>query len=184
MKLYLQFNLDCTDITEVSSCKELMEELPKKKFTHLILDIILTDGSTLEVMPGIIKDYPGTELLIFSMQPEEIYGVALKEYGIRHYISKSADEEEIISSLHKFLQNETPVPSPAQYAANPFQSLSPRELEILHYVLKAVGTKEIAEILNVTMDKVTALETNIYEKTNANDIKELIKLATLYNVNF
>jgi len=184
MKLYLQFNLDCTDITEVSSCNELMTELGKKKFTHLILDIILTDGSTLEVIPDIREAYPEIELLIFSMQPQDIYGQALEEYGIRYYISKTSDEEEIISSLHKFLQNETPAPSPTHNTVNPFKTLARRELEVLHYVLKGADTKEIAEILNLKMNTVFTLETCIYEKTNAGNIKELIELATLYNVNF
>jgi hypothetical protein len=30
-----------------------MKELVKKKYTHLVLDIILSDGSTLEVIPNI-----------------------------------------------------------------------------------------------------------------------------------
>ena len=42
-----------TDITEVGNCNDLMKELVKKKYTHLILDVILSDGSTLEIIPNI-----------------------------------------------------------------------------------------------------------------------------------
>jgi len=186
LKLYMQVNLGYTDIHEVGSCNELMKELVKKKYTHVVLDIILSDGSTLEVIPNIRRVYHDLQILIFSMQPAEIYGEALKQYGINFYLSKTAGEEEIINVLQKFLNNELPASRPAatQYIDNPFSSLAPRELEILHYVLKGIGTKGIAETLNLKMNTVSTIKTRIYEKTNAKNIKELIELATLYNVNY
>jgi len=186
LKLYMQVNLGYGDITEVGSCNELMKELVKKKYTHVVLDIILSDGSTLEVIPNIRRVFPELQILVFSMQPAEIYGEALKQYGIQYYLSKTAGEDEIISVLQKFLQNELPVTNPAglQNIDNPFTLLAPRELEILHYVLKGVGTKGIAETLNLKMNTVSTIKNRIYEKTNASNIKELIELATLYNVNY
>jgi two-component system, NarL family, invasion response regulator UvrY len=185
LKLNIQLNLGYTDMGEVSTCHELMNELVKKRYTHLILDIILSDGSTLEVIPNIRRVYPDLHMLVFSMQPAEIYGEALKQYGINYYLSKSVGEEEMIHILQKFLQNEVPVRrNNIQHNDNPFTSLAPRELEILHYVLNGNGTKEIAETLNLKMSTVSTLKTRIYEKTNAGNIKELMELATLYNVNY
>lgn len=185
LKLNVQLTLGYTDIEEVATCSELMKELVKKKYTHLILDIILSDGSTLEVIPNIRRVYPDLHILVFSMQPAEIYGEALKQYGIHFYLSKSVGDEEIIQVLQKFLQNEKPVRrTNIQHHDNPFTTLAPRELEILHYVLKGIGTKEIAETLNLKMNTVSTIKTRIYEKTNAGNIKELIELATLYNVNY
>jgi two-component system, NarL family, invasion response regulator UvrY len=145
LKLYLQLNLGYTDITEAGSCHELMKELVKKKLTHLVLDIILADGSTLEVIPNIRRVYPDLHIMVFSMQPAEVYGEALKQYGIQYYLSKSAGEEEIIHVLKQFTQNETPSRKSQEirHQDNPFTALAPRELEILHYVLKGIGTKEI-----------------------------------------
>ncbi|HMW65718.1 MAG TPA: response regulator transcription factor [Chitinophagaceae bacterium] len=186
LKLHLQLTLGYTDITEVGNCNDLMKELVKKKYTHLILDVILSDGSTLEIIPNIIKVYPGLHILVFSMQPAEIYGEAMKQYGIHYYLSKSAGDEEIIQMLRKFLKNEAPVRriQSVPKTENPFTTLSPRELEILHYVLKGMGTKEIAENLNLKMNTVSTVKARIYEKTNAVNIKELLELATLYNVNY
>lgn len=99
LKLYLQLNLGYSDIQEVDSCGGLMKELIKKRYTHLILDIILADGSTLEVIPNIRRVYPDLHIMIFSMQPAEIYGEAVKQFGINYYLSKSAGEEEIILAL-------------------------------------------------------------------------------------
>jgi DNA-binding NarL/FixJ family response regulator len=185
LKLHMQLTLGYDDISEVATCNELMKELVKNKYTHLILDIILSDGNTLEVIPNIRRVYPDLHILVFSMQPAEIYGEALKQYGINFYLSKSVGDDEMILVLQKFIQNEAPVRrTNIQHQDNPFKTLAPRELEILHYVLKGIGTKEIAETLNLKMNSVSTMKTRIYEKTNAGNIKELMELATLYNVNY
>jgi two-component system, NarL family, invasion response regulator UvrY len=185
LKLYVQLNLGHTDITEVSSCNGLMNELVKKKYTHLVLDIILSDGSTLEVIPNIKRVYPNLNIMVFSMQPVEVYGEALKQYGISYYLSKTVGEDEIIEMLRQFINNQAPVIKRQPVTKdNPFSALAPRELEILHYVLKGVGTKEIADTLNLKMNTISTLKTRIYEKTNAGNIKELMELATLYSVNY
>lgn len=186
LKLYIQLNTGFTDIHEAGSCNELMRELVKKRYTHLVLDIILSDGSTLEVIPNIKRVYPELKIMIFSMQPAEVYGEALKQYDIHSYLSKSVGEEEIILRLQRFLKDEeSPKRNSAPaYQENPFAALSPRELEILHYVLNGIGTKDISDTLNLKMSTVSTLKNRIYQKTNAGNIKELMELATLYSVNY
>lgn len=185
LKLYMQLNLGYSEIHEASSCAELMKELIKHKYTHLVLDIILADGNTLEVIPNIRKLYPDLQIMIFSMQPTEIYAEAMRQYGVEYYLSKSSVEEEIISVVQKFLSNELKQErKKVNTSSNPFVALAPRELEILHYVLKGMGTKEIGETLNLKMNTISTIKTRIFQKTEANNLKELIELATLYNVNY
>jgi two-component system, NarL family, invasion response regulator UvrY len=186
LKLYLQLNLSYTNITEVATCHDLMNELVKKKYTHLVLDLILSDGNTLEIIPNIRRVYPELNIMVFSMQPHEVYGEALKQYGINYYMFKSVGEEEIIENLRKFLKNESlgKKNSLDSFKGNPFSTLAPRELEVLHYVLKGIGTKEISETLNLKMNTISTVKNRIFEKTNAINIKELMQLATLYNVNY
>jgi two-component system, NarL family, invasion response regulator UvrY len=185
LKLYLQLNLGCHEVSEAGSCTELMKELVKKKYTHLVLDMILSDGNSLEILPNIIRVYPQLQIMVFSMQPAEVYGEALKQYGIRYYLSKSVGEEEILQYLRNFIFNEVPDRKPLQsVTGNPFCSLAPRELEVLHYLLKGTGTKDISETLNLKMNTISTVKNRIFEKTKAGNIKELIELATLYNVNY
>jgi two-component system, NarL family, invasion response regulator UvrY len=185
LKLHMQLTLGYTDLHEVATCNELMKELVKNKYTHLVLDIILSDGSTLEVIPNIRRVYPDLHILVFSMQPAEIYGEALKQYGINYYMSKTAGEEEMLQILQKFMHNEEPLrQNNIHHQDNPFKTLAPRELEILHYVLKGIGTKDIADTLNLKMNTISTIKTRIFEKTTAGNIKELMELATLYNVNY
>lgn len=186
LKLFLQMNDENITIREVGTCNDLMKELVKNKYTHLILDIILPDGNTLEVIPNIRRVYPDLQIMIFSMQPPEIYADALKQYGITNYMSKSQEEEQIIDGLAKFMSNLPTVSMTNKIITplNPFSQLAPRELEILHYVLRGLRTKEIGDTLNLKMSTISTIKHRIFEKTGAGNLKELLEMATLYNLNY
>jgi len=185
LKIYLQVNLGNKFVDETSSCSELLMALKRKVYTHLILDIILGDGSTLEVIPTIRSLYPALNILIFSMQAPEVYGEALRQYGIFNYLPKSAGEEEILSVLNRFLQNqqETSTKHKTTGSSNPFTTLSARELEVLHYLLKGFGTKDVSEQLNLKMNTISTLKNRILAKTNSLNMKHLMELAAMYNIN-
>jgi DNA-binding NarL/FixJ family response regulator len=119
------------------------------------------------------------------MQAPEVYGEALKQYGIFNYLPKSAGEDEILSVLNRFLknQNNNSAQNRPSNTENPFSSLSPRELEVLHYLLKGMGTKDVSAQLNLRMNTISTLKTRILEKTNSPNLKHLMELAAIYNVN-
>ena len=172
-----------TELGEVSSCCELMKELAQKKYTHLVLDIDLSDGSIMKVLPDLQRLYANLRITILSMQPE-IYGKALKKYGIFHYISKDAPEEETIHQLRKFLQNNQPEKEKCkkEVVDNPFSDFTPREVEILHYMLQGKRTNDIAQALNLKGNTISTFKNRIFEKTTATNLIELKDLATLYEV--
>lgn len=186
LKLCLEVNLGITEIHETASCAGLMAELRDRQYTHLVLDIILGDGMILEVLPNIRELFPELKIMIFSMQPVEVYADAMRQYGIGFYLSKTASESGLVKMLHGFFENRTPVNAHVndRYTGNPFARLSVRELEVLHYILKGKGTKEIADTLNLKMATISTLKNRIYEKMNVVNHKELNDLANLYNVNY
>jgi two-component system invasion response regulator UvrY len=186
LKFFLQVSLGCRNITEVASCSDLLREVSKNQYTHLILDIILKDGNSLEIIPSLQKLAPDLKIMIFSMQPAEIYGPAVQQYRIFHYIHKSEGEESILKKLNAFLKNEssTTEKGTRSYSTNPFSTLAPRELEILHYILRGYGTKQIGETLNLQMSTISTVKNRIFEKTKASNLKELLDLAVLYNINY
>src|ERR1700761_8337225 len=102
------------DINSVRSCNKVLEELKVKEYSHLILDISLSDGSSLEILHVIRGLYPALDIMIFSAKPAAAYEKALKKYQIQHYLSKEADEEETIAGLRRFFNNE---PMPVRHSA-------------------------------------------------------------------
>jgi DNA-binding NarL/FixJ family response regulator len=186
IKLLLQTHIGVHEVFEVSSGNGLMNELMKKDYSHLILDIILPDCTSMEVIPNIKSLYPELKVMVCSMLNGDVYAEALKQYDIYHYLEKTAKEEDTISFLRNFIHNIETTDSRQHDKIpvnNPFTTLSARELEVLHYMLGGHGTKDISSSLNLRMNTVSTLKTRIFEKTDTKNLKELMQLASLYNVN-
>jgi|SRR5579859_2112432 len=183
IRLTLEFHLGYKEMHGVASCSQLMHELNKGKYTHLVLDINLSDGSSLEILPNIRTLYPDLRIIVFSVQPKEVYGTVLKNiYGIDHYISKTEPENEVIHRLKDFFQNkESNTPKPVN-PVNPFSTVTPRELELLFYWLQGKGNKEISNALNLQASTISTLKKRLFEKTKTGNILELKELATLYKI--
>ena len=179
-----RYDLGYTNVTEVSSCTDLMSQLKRKIYTHLILDINLSDGSSLEILPNIRRLYPILQIAVLTMQPAAVFRNVLKQFGINHFMNKAASEEDMNRMLSQFLQNEMPARFAAENdgAPNPFLSLSGRELEVLHYLLKGSGTNEIGERLNLKQNTISTFKTRIFDKTGTRNLKELAELASVYKI--
>ncbi|HRI21991.1 MAG TPA: response regulator transcription factor [Panacibacter sp.] len=186
ISLLIQMEIGDYSITEADSCSKVMSELNKNYFTHLILDVIFPDGSSLEILPNIKSLYPAIKILIFSMQPPEIHGEAFKYFNITYYLSKTSDNATVVKVLTNFLNNDKNIAESNMMISgiNPFKTLTPRELQILHYMLNGFGTKQISETLNLKMNSVSTLKKRIYQKTESPNFKSLIDLCTLYKINY
>ena len=171
-----------TDVDEADNCNGLMKALKKKPYSHLILDIVLSDGLTLEILPNIRSLYPELAILVFTMQPLGIYRSALHHHGIKQYISKAAPEAETIRLLQDFLYDRVTVnPVPDGLEGKPaFDNFTPREIEVLHYMLMGIGSVEIGNRLNMKSNTVSTFKRRIFEKSNTRNIMELKEFISLY----
>lgn len=172
-------------IENVSTCEALKIQLKEKPFSHLILDIILPDGNTLELIETIIQDYPKMSVLIHSMQPIEVYGKIAGKFNVHSYLHKGASETEIKYHLELFIKNQPLViKKKIEDSVNPFSTLAIRELEILHYLLNGYRTKEIATTLGLKMNTISTIKSNIFEKVQAESFTHLLQLAHVHQISY
>jgi DNA-binding NarL/FixJ family response regulator len=184
LKLLVECHIGKEWVQEVWTCNQLLKELRSKTYTHLILDIFLSDGSALEVIPAIRSLYPELEILIFSMQPIPVYERALMPYRIGYFVSKEANEIETLRLMGQFLTNQRPAPSFGKRGgALPFSGMPAREMDVLHYLLKGWKTTKIADTLNLSVSTVSTLKSRIFERTKTRNVIELMELANIHNVN-
>ncbi len=55
---------------------------------------------------------------------------------------------------------------------------------MLHYMFEGYGTKEISNILNLRMSTVSTVKGRIFDKTQTKNLKELMQLGALYDINY
>jgi two-component system invasion response regulator UvrY len=177
--------LNVQKVGDVATCTDLMIELGTNDYTHLILDIILPDGNTLEYLETITEKYPHLSILVHSMQPVEVYGKISNKFKIHSYLHKGASESEINYHLELFIKGQPlALKKKVEDVGNPFSTLAVRELEILHYLLNGYRTKEIANSLGLKMNTVSTIKSNIFDKVKADSFTHLLQLAHVHQISY
>ncbi len=173
------------NVDTVNSIEELKAEIEKSTYTHLILDIIMPDGNSLELIESINTKFPKLSILVHSMQPIEVYGKIANIFNIHSYLHKGASESEINYQLELFVKNQPlNLKRKLEDSINPFSTLAVRELEILHYLLNGHRTKEIAASLGLKMNTVSTIKSNIFEKVKAESFTHLLQLAHVHQISY
>lgn len=191
LKFLLETHFGKINITETDSNKGVLSAIQQNLFTHLILDMQLTDGNLLEIFTQLHESYPHIPVLIYSMSPEEIFGKRMIQLGAAGYLNKQSSEDEVIRAMELFfsdrkyisqnLSNHL-VSENKKYNSNPFGSLSEREMEVLLMLLKGKGVKEIASHLDLKSNTVATFKARIFDKIGVNNIIDLQHTAHLYNL--
>lgn len=186
LKFLLETHFGKIKITETDSTKGILSALKHTAFTHLILDMQLTDGNILEIFGQVHEKYPSLPVLIYSMSPEEIFGKRMLQLGASGYVNKQCSEDEVIRAMEIFFSGRKYMSQITsenkKKKENPFENLSEREMEVLLMLLKGKGVKEIASRLDLKSNTVATFKARIFDKIGVNNIIDLQNSARLYNL--
>ena len=156
----------------------------------VIMDIAMPLLNGLEATRQIRRTCPGVKVIILTMHDNEEYVIQMLEAGAMGYILKDAAARELIQAIRTVNRGEA-VLSPAitrivieDYLrwggirpTNGNEELSPREREILQLIAEGYTSKQIAEILVISVKTVQAHRTSLMQKLNLHNRGELIKYA-------
>lgn len=179
-------------VVEESECEQsMLVQLREKDFQLVIMDIQMPGTNSIGMVEYTRIKYPQSKILVFSMMPEDIYGLRLMKAGAMGYLSKDASVEEIrlavatvlkrkkyISQrLAQLLANEVSLRKPT----NPFAQLSHREFEIAAGLLSGLNITQIAVQLNLQPSTISTYKARIYQKLSVDTLFQLKDLASLYH---
>jgi DNA-binding NarL/FixJ family response regulator len=156
----------------------------------VIMDIAMPLMNGLEATRQIKRSCPAIKVIILSMHDNEEYIVQVLEAGAMGYILKDAAAKELIQALRTVHKGEA-VLSPAitrivieDYLrwggirpTEDSDELSPREREILQLIAEGYTSKQISEMLVISIKTVQAHRNNLMQKLNLHNRGELVKYA-------
>ncbi len=149
----------------------------------LILDINMPGGSGLDAIPHILRDVPGTKIVVLTMQRDPAFARQALSAGAVGYVLKSAADEELVLAVRLAAKGETYLNPQlgARLASQPANArpgdLSERELEVLRLVALGHTTPEIASQLYVSARTVEAHRSHIHQKLRLTTRAELVRFA-------
>lgn len=156
----------------------------------VIMDIAMPLLNGLEATRQIKRSCPGVKVIVLSMHDNEEYIIQMLEAGAMGYILKDAAAKELIQALRSVHRGEA-VLSPAitrivieDYLrwggirpTGDNAELTPREREILQLIAEGYTSKQIAEILVISVKTVQAHRNRLMQKLDLHNRGELIKYA-------
>jgi DNA-binding NarL/FixJ family response regulator len=168
-----KYSLNLSGIDEAEDCAAVMAALRRKSYTHLVIDIEFPDGTTLAILPNIRMLYPDLNIMVFTMKPFKIYQRALASLGILHFLAKDSKEEETVTRVKRFLSESKESQGEAGWHKDLARDFSPRQTEILFYLLKGMGVTKIGQLLAIHPSTVWTHKNQIFQRANVANIAEL-----------
>jgi len=143
----------------------------------VLLDLNMPGISGLEALAAILKDVPGTHVVMLTVSEDAEDLVAALRGGAQGYLLKNIDGEFLVQSIRRAAEGDSVI-SPEMAGklmrqvrtgtpnAQPADVLSPREREILQRLAKGGSNKEIARDLDLAESTVKIHVQHILRKLN------------------
>ncbi|HWH13604.1 MAG TPA: response regulator transcription factor, partial [Miltoncostaeaceae bacterium] len=155
-----------------------------------VLDVAMPTLNGLQAAREITQRRPELKVLMLSMHDDEQYFFESLKAGASGYVLKTAADRDLVEACRAAVRGE-PFLYPAAAAAlirdyldrarrgedGPPEPLSPREQQVLTLIAEARTSKEIAELLFISVKTVERHRANILEKLGMRDRVELTRYA-------
>lgn len=190
-RLILAQENDFEIVGEAGSGEEGLPMIRRLKPHVVICDLHLPGISGLDITERIVRGNLGTYVLIVSVQEEGPMPRRLIEAGASGYLGKGCDAQELIRALREVARGRRYLASHvAQRMAlarmcgdeSPFDSLSPRELEVARMLCQGMRMEEIGRRLSLSGKTVATHKYRLYEKLGIKDTVALARLAGQHGV--
>ncbi len=170
---------------DVSDGLELLDSLEKSTPDLIILDISMPNIQGLDAAVKIKEQFPDIKILILTMHKSGEYLRRALQAGVDGYLLKENALSDLVVAIETIRNGGTYISSLISGKvirdyfglSIPKKSLSDREIEILKLVANGKSSKEIAELLELSIMTVFNHRTHIKNKLKIKKNAELIKYA-------
>jgi two-component system invasion response regulator UvrY len=189
IKLLLADMYEEVQISEAYDGESAKKLLAEAEYDLITMDVQMPNTDTFALVEFVKKKYPAAKLLMFSMSPESIYAIRLIKAGAKGFISKSAPLEEMKIAIENVLNNKKYFSEEVLLELtggtaggnnNLFDLLSPREFEIVTFLLNGKTISNIAADLSLGLSTVGTHKGRIFQKLKVSNLLELKALANSY----
>ncbi len=188
IRALLGLHEDIEIVGEASEGKEAIEKVRELLPEVVVMDIAMPGMDGLEATRRIMKQNPKIKVLVLTQHDNKEYILSAIKAGAAGYVPKRALGSELVSAIRTVHKGDSFLyPSAAaaliedylQQAerGEPYDRLTAREREILKLIADGNTSREIAEMLFLSLKTVLGHRTKIMGKLDIHNRTELIKYA-------
>jgi DNA-binding NarL/FixJ family response regulator len=191
IRLLLNSQPDMEVVGEAVDGHEAIERARALKPDVILMDIAMPMLNGLEATKQIRRDDPGSRVLVLTMYESDEYVAQMLQAGAAGYVLKKVAGSELVYAIRAVFQGEAFLyPSitkrlvedylrrvEAGQERDTFSHLTDRERQVLQLIAEGHTSKEIADLLNLSVRTVQNHRAHIMDKLGMHDRAELIKYA-------
>jgi DNA-binding NarL/FixJ family response regulator len=175
---------------EADNAGQALDVVGRQNFDLILLDISLPDKNGVELIKDILAQKPGLPVLVVSMHDELLYAERVLRAGARGYIMKQEGGKKFLQAIRRVLGGQIYVSEKMSArilegfsgqrtatAADPIQRLSDREFEVFQLIGRGKGTRDIAELLHLSVKTVEVHRANLKKKLELKTAHDLVHYA-------
>ena len=181
---------------ESEDAPHALQQIASTKPDVAIVDITLKQSSGIELIKNLKVMQPNLAIIVLSMHDERLYAERALRAGARGYIMKRETAKKVIGVIRQVLTGkiymsesltalfaEKFVDGRLPNGGSLVEQLSDRELETFQLLGKGYETRQVAEMMKVSMKTVQAHCANIKIKLQLTNAAELLREAVRWQEN-
>ena len=179
-------------VGQIYHSREALQAIFQLRPDVLIIDFNMPEMDGLELTRQLTTQFGSQRILVLSMYGEQRYIDDFRKAGALGYMLKTSTRDELLVAIQEVAQGH-PYFDPklgdnrqfSNHADDVFlkkYKLSPREVEIIHYIKEGLSSPQIAEKVNLSPYTIDTHRKNIHAKLGINTVAELVRFAIEMNL--
>jgi two-component system response regulator NreC len=175
-------------IGEASDGLKVAALVEKLKPDVLVLDLMMPGLSGFDVTRRVTKRLPKTRVVILTMYSSEPHVIEALRSGAMAYVVKDASAEELVTAIREAAAGRRFLSTPFSSdliesylkrpgGTDPYETLTPREREVLHLVAEGLTSSEIAARLFISPRTAESHRANLMRKLGLRSRTDLVRFA-------
>jgi two-component system response regulator NreC len=187
LKLVLEAENGIEPVGEAGTVRDAVFEARSTKPDVILLDVVMPDGSGLEIIPTLLEEHPQVQILVLSMQDDPQYVREAFAAGATGYVLKEAADSEVVAAVrevasggryvHPELGARLVAAESEERRRAEEDPLSQRESEVLRLLALGHTNQEIAKQLFISVRTAETHRAHIMQKLRLSSRAELVRYA-------
>ncbi|HYH59674.1 MAG TPA: response regulator transcription factor [Thermoleophilaceae bacterium] len=185
IRLLLDAEADLTVVAEADDSDGALRAVRGHKPDVLVLDLSLRESDALDAIPAIKADAPETAIIVLTMHGDATVAREVMRAGAAGFLLKDSAGEELVRAVRAVAEGSTYVQPDIggqiaaldTYEPNRLREISEREVEVLRLVALGHTSREVADMLVLSVRTVETHRRHLQEKLECETRAELVRFA-------